>query len=92
MATVQRSHEDLVLSHLSAVYPEIEAFYTDLHEHPELSMQEVETARKVTARLQAAGLDVTSGVGETGVVGVLQNGAGPTVLLRGDLDALPMEE
>ncbi|HEY7128018.1 MAG TPA: amidohydrolase [Ktedonobacterales bacterium] len=92
MATIQQSHEDVVLSRLQAIYPDIEALYTDLHEHPELSMQEVETAKKVTARLQAAGLDVTSGVGGTGVVGVLRNGTGPTVMLRGDMDALPLEE
>ena len=92
MATIQQSHEDVVLSHLSAIYPDIEALYTDLHKHPELSMQEVETARKVAARLTDAGLEVTSGVGSTGVVGVLRNGAGPTVMLRGDMDALPLEE
>ncbi|NYI66298.1 amidohydrolase [Spelaeicoccus albus] len=67
-------------------------FYTDLHTHPELSMAEHRTAGKVAERLRAAGYDVTEGVGKTGVVGVLQNGEGKTVLVRGDMDALPVKE
>jgi hippurate hydrolase len=67
-------------------------FYRDLHEHPELSFQEKATAAKLAERLRALGFDVTEGVGKTGVVGVLKNGAGPTVMLRTELDALPVEE
>ena len=92
MTTEQQSREAAVLNNLSAIYPDIEAFYIDLHEHPELSMQEVQTSAKVASRLKDAGLEVTSGVGGTGVVGILHNGLGPTVMLRGDMDAVPIEE
>jgi hippurate hydrolase len=71
---------------------DLELLYRDLHEHPELSFQEERTASTLAARLVAAGLDVTTGVGKTGVVGVLRNGEGPTVLLRADMDALPVQE
>lgn len=67
-------------------------FYRDLHEHPELSLQEHRTAGRVAAGLRSAGLEVTEGVGGTGVVGVLRNGPGPVILLRADFDALPLEE
>nr|WP_202887984.1 amidohydrolase [Kribbella solani] len=66
--------------------------YRDLHAHPELSLHEVRTAGMVAARLESFGYDVTTGVGGTGVVGVLRNGDGPIVLLRADMDALPVEE
>ncbi|MFZ0324797.1 MAG: amidohydrolase [Actinomycetes bacterium] len=66
--------------------------YQDLHEHPELSFREFRTAGIVAERLQTLGFDVTEGVGRTGVVGVLRNGEGPTVLLRADMDALPVAE
>ncbi|WP_426746309.1 amidohydrolase [Myxococcus faecalis] len=72
--------------------PRLEAFYRDLHEHPELSMQEHRTAAKVAKWLEDIGYEVTSGVGGTGVVGILRNGSGPTVLLRADMDGLPVEE
>jgi hippurate hydrolase len=67
-------------------------FYIDLHRNPELSLHEEKTAAKVAARLRQAGFEVTTGVGGTGVVGVLKNGSGPTVMLRTELDALPVEE
>src|SRR5206468_10408619 len=66
--------------------------YRDVHAHPELSMDEHRTASIAAERLRAAGYDVTTGVGGTGVVGVLANGAGATVMLRADMDALPVEE
>src|SRR5436309_12046347 len=66
--------------------------YRDLHAHPELSGQEHRTASLALARLEDAGFEVTSGVGGTGVVGVLSNGDGPTVMLRADMDALPVKE
>jgi len=69
-----------------------EDFYRDLHQHPELSHQEHRTAAAVADRLNAAGYEVTTGVGGTGVVGILRNGDGPTVLLRADMDALPVKE
>src|SRR3981081_3708116 len=71
---------------------DLEALYQDLHEHPELSFQELRTAALMAERLTAAGFEVTTGVGKTGVVGVLRNGEGPGVLLRADMDALPVKE
>src|SRR5262249_35153293 len=75
-----------------AVYPSLDTLYQDLHKTPELSTHEGKTAAKLAARLRAAGYEVTERVGGTGVVGVLRNGAGPTVLLRTDMDALPVVE
>ncbi len=72
--------------------PDLEKFYADLHAHPELSMQETRTARLAADRLRAAGYDVTAGVGKTGIVGLLRNGDGPVVMLRADMDALPVKE
>ena len=66
--------------------------YRDIHAHPELAFQEKRTAALVAARLRDLGYDTTTGVGRTGVVGVRTNGAGPTVLLRADMDALPVQE
>ncbi|MFD4374841.1 amidohydrolase [Streptomyces sp. NPDC058486] len=77
---------------LTELLPDLLALYEDLHAHPELSFQEKRTAQVVAARLRARGWEVTEGVGGTGVVGVLRNGAGPTVLLRADMDALPVRE
>ena len=68
------------------------AEYEDLHAHPELSLEEERTAAHVATALERAGYTVTRGVGGHGVVGVLENGAGPVVLLRGDMDALPVSE
>jgi amidohydrolase len=76
----------------AALGPELTELYQDLHRHPELSLQEHRTAQKLADRLGPLGFDVTSGVGGTGVVGVLRNGEGPTVMLRADIDALPLEE
>ncbi|QCQ91970.1 amidohydrolase [Rhodococcus sp. SGAir0479] len=67
-------------------------FYRDLHRHPELSFAETRTARRIADRLVEWGIDTTTGVGGTGVVGLVRNGDGPTVLLRADMDALPVEE
>jgi amidohydrolase len=71
---------------------ELVAFYTELHQAPELSYQEVETSKKIAEELRKAGLAVTTGVGKLGVVGVLKNGDGPVVLIRTDMDALPVVE
>jgi amidohydrolase len=83
---------DLILSNLDGLLPDLEALYKDVHSHPELSMQETRTAALAADRLRAAGYEVTTGVGKTGVVGLLRNGHGPTVMLRADMDALPVEE
>ncbi len=75
-----------------SLWPELQPLYEDLHAHPELSFQETATAAKLAERLKGLGFEVTTGVGRTGVVGLLKNGAGPTVMLRTELDALPVEE
>ena len=81
-----------VLNGLASLIPNLEALYKDVHAHPELSMQETRTASLAADRLRAAGYEVTMGVGKTGVVGLLRNGDGPTVMLRADMDALPVAE
>ncbi|WP_405858931.1 amidohydrolase [Streptomyces sp. NBC_00090] len=86
-ATVAR-----LLSGLDERLPGLLALYEDLHAHPELSFQEFRTAGVVAERLRAQGWQVTEGVGGTGVVGVLANGPGPVVLLRADMDGLPVKE
>jgi hippurate hydrolase len=80
------------LAPLDGLYPQLEVFYIDLHQNPELSFHEEKTAAKLAERLRALGYEVTTGVGQTGVVAVLKNGRGPTVLVRADMDALPVEE
>jgi amidohydrolase len=80
------------LAGLDAVYPSLDALYRDLHQNPELSLHEEKTAVKLAARLRVLGFDVTEHVGGTGIVGVLHNGKGPTVLVRTELDALPVKE
>lgn len=80
------------LQGLDGIYPELDALYRQLHQSPELSTQEEKTAAKMAERLRALGFEVTQKVGGHGVVGVLRNGKGPTVMLRTDLDGLPVEE
>src|ERR1017187_9383259 len=77
---------------LDADYPSLEALYKDLHSHPELSLMEEKTSAKVAAELRTAGFDVTEKFGGFGVVAVMKNGPGATVLIRSDLDALPVQE
>ncbi|WP_169989094.1 amidohydrolase [Microbispora sp. H10836] len=81
-----------VLAGLDGVRAWQEELYRDLHAHPELSHQERRTAQRVSERLRHAGYEVHEGIGGTGLVGVLGNGTGPTVLLRADMDALPVRE
>ncbi len=83
---------DEILAGYDGIQAAQEAFYKDLHEHPELSHHEHRTARCVAGELQKYGFTVQTGIGGTGVAGVLANGAGPTVLLRAELDALPIRE
>lgn len=78
--------------HIRKSLDDLLAYYKDLHKHPELSLEERESARKIAERLKSAGYTVTTGVGGHGVVGVLANGPGPTILIRGDMDALPITE
>jgi hippurate hydrolase len=89
---VVMSSVDRIVADYGGLQARQEAFYKDLHQHPELSHQERRTAGRVAEQLQKDGFTVQSGVGGTGVVGVLSNGSGPTVLLRADMDALPVRE
>jgi amidohydrolase len=77
---------------LATNYPAIENLYQDLHRHPELGFDEHQTAAKLVERAKALGYDVTTGIGGTGFVAILRNGPGPTVMLRTELDALPVQE
>jgi amidohydrolase len=77
---------------VEAMLDDLEGLYKEVHRRPELSMEEERTAALATERLRTAGFDVTTGVGLTGVVGLLRNGDGPTVMLRADMDALPVQE
>src|SRR5208337_347135 len=81
-----------VQTRVNLEYPSLFEMYKDLHSHPELSFQEKRTSALVAEELGKAGCEVTTGVGKYGVVGVLRNGDGPTVLVRTDLDALPVKE
>src|SRR4051794_40559440 len=75
-----------------ADYPKLDALYKDIHAHPELAFQEVKTAAKLAAEMRTLGFEVTEKVGKTGLVAIYRNGDGPTILVRTELDALPMEE
>ena len=77
---------------VQSVYPDSYSLYLDLHEHPELSSHETQTAAKLAAKLRGFGYEVTENVGGTGIVAVMKNGAGPVIMLRTELDALPVEE
>jgi amidohydrolase len=89
---LKSSLSDPLLANLDGLLPELETIYKDIHSHPELSMQEERTAGVAADHLRAAGYEVTTGVGKTGLVGLLRNGEGPTVMLRADMDALPVQE
>ena len=86
------AQDDTLRSDLQADMPGLMELYRDLHENPELSFEEVETARKLAARMRDMGFEVTEGVGRTGVVAIMENGEGPMVMLRADMDGLPVVE
>ena len=92
MSQEGQQHSENVLTNLGTVLPDLESLYKDIHSHPELSMQEKRTAGIAAEHLRSTGFDVTTGIGKTGVVGVLKNGDGPTIMLRADMDALPVLE
>lgn len=92
MSETKASSSDAALHNLDGMLPDLEALYKDVHSHPELSMQETRTAGLAADRLRACGYDVTTGIGKTGVVDILRNGDGPTMMLRADMDALPIQE
>jgi amidohydrolase len=81
-----------IFANLNELLPKLKTIYTDIHAHPELSMQETRTAGTAAEHLRTSGYEVTTGIGKTGVVGLMRNGAGPTVMLRADMDALPVKE
>lgn len=83
---------DPIRDRIAAEMPSLMAIYRDLHQHPELSFQEVRSARVMADAARAAGFEVTEKVGKTGVVAVMRNGPGPVVLVRADMDGLPIEE
>ena len=89
---VRPGDHDLVDDWLREALPGLVERYRQLHAHPELSLVETETAAFVAGALEAARYRVTRGVGGNGVVGVLANGSGPSLLIRGDMDALPVTE
>jgi amidohydrolase len=77
---------------VEADYPKLDALYKDLHAHPEVAFQEVKTAAKLAAEMRTLGFEVTEKIGKTGLVAIYRNGEGPTIMVRTELDALPMEE
>jgi hippurate hydrolase len=81
-----------IVAEIAADYPRMEALYKDLHTHPELGFQETQTAAKLALEMRSLGFTVTEGVGKTGVVAIYKNGPGPLVMVRTELDALPMKE
>ena len=86
------SLKSAIAKSIETVYPKLDALYKDIHAHPELAFQEVKTAAKLAAEMRALGFEVTEKVGQTGLVAMYRNGAGPTIMVRTELDALPMEE
>jgi amidohydrolase len=99
-ATLLPAHAELDVARLKAAietsfeadYPKLDALYRDLHAHPELAFEEVKTAAKLATEMRALGFEVTEKVGKTGLVAIYRNGDGPTIMVRTELDALPMEE
>jgi amidohydrolase len=99
-ATVLQAHAEIDVARLKtaietsveADYPKLDALYKDIHAHPEIAFQEVKTAAKLAAEMRALGFEVTEKVGKTGLVAIHKNGDGPTIMVRTELDALPMEE
>ena len=91
-ATAAPMCAQLASKEVDTVYPEAHALYVDLHQHPELSSHEVQTGAKLAAALRKYGYEVTEHVGGTGIVAIMRNGTGPTVMLRTELDALPVQE
>jgi amidohydrolase len=77
---------------VAGMYPSLETLYKDLHAHPEIAFQEVKTAARMADEMRRLGFEVTEKIGGTGVVAIYRNGPGATVMVRTELDALPMEE
>ncbi|WOH48946.1 amidohydrolase [Bradyrhizobium sp. sBnM-33] len=88
VATLQK----VIEASLASDYPKLDALYKEIHAHPELAFQEVKTAARLAAEMRALGFEVTEKVGKTGLVAIYRNGDGPTIMVRTELDALPMEK
>lgn len=86
------AQDRMALREVETVYPDAHALYLDIHRSPELSGHETQTAAKLASRLRELGYEITDHVGGAGIVAILRNGPGPTVMLRTELDALPVEE
>jgi len=87
------SADDTLRADIAADYEQnLEALFTHFHQNPELSHREFETSKRLAAEIEALGYDVTTGVGGTGVVAVMENGDGPTLMIRADMDGLPVKE
>lgn len=84
--------KDLILNEIEKDYSRYDVLYKHLHQNPELSFQEFETAKRIGQELKSLGFEVTSNFGGTSLVGVFKNGDGPTIMIRTDMDALPIEE
>ncbi|GAL87109.1 amidohydrolase [Sporocytophaga myxococcoides] len=87
-----KAFNDKMDSFIEKLLPELEDIYKDIHQNPELSMQEVRTAKIAADYLTKYQFEVSTGIGKTGVVGIMKNGEGPIVMLRADMDALPIAE
>jgi amidohydrolase len=100
VAALFPAHAELDVARLKAAietsfeadYPKLDALYKELHAHPELAFEEVKTAARLATEMRALGFEVTEKVGKTGLVAIYKNGDGPTIMVRTELDALPMEE
>lgn len=91
--SVQASQADDLKQAIAADYDQnLKALFEHFHANPELSFREFKTAERLAAEIRALGYDVTEGVGQTGIVAVLKNGEGPTVMVRADMDGLPVKE
>src|SRR5208283_1477048 len=91
-AQTASSNNSSLTAEVNSVYPQVQTLYADLHQHPEMSSHEVNTAAKLASQVRALGYAVTEHVGGSGVVALMRNGAGPTIMLRTELYALPVEE
>jgi len=99
-ATLSPAHAEIDAISLKAAieasvesdYPKLDALYKEIHAHPEIAFEEVKTAARLAAEMRALGFEVTEKVGKTGLVAIYRNGDGPTIMVRTELDALPMEE
>lgn len=91
-AGLPAAHADNLAADIATDYPRLKALFEHFHANPELSMQESRTSDRIAAELEAEGYEVTRGIAKTGVVGILRNGDGPVVMIRADMDALPVQE